>query len=170
MNKDTQRWAETELIELIANLIASYSHHNELYNSLQSDLLHLELYTEEQKEQMLKDSIWHYTKLIELLEERRLAMRKLKELAIECDGKMRCLVKHSIAAYQFSQEILNTDMDNLDYIHLSETAYRYMYECISKFLWVELVTCARCLADELDLQNKNKTDEEEHIWKSDRHL
>lgn len=153
MNKDSQRWAATELIELIANLIASYSHHNELYNSIQSDLLHPELYTEEQIAQMQEDSMWHYGKMTSLLEERRLTMRKLKAMAVECDDHMRCLVKHSIASYQFSQEVLNTNMDDLDYIHLAETAYRYMYECISKFLWVTLVTCARCLQDELDLQN-----------------
>ena len=151
MNKDTQRWEATELIELIANLIASYSHHNELYNSLQSDLEHLDIFTDEQITQMENDSEWHYNKMISLLEERRLAMRKLKELAIDCDDHMRCLVKHAIASYQFSQEVLNTNMDYLDYIHLAETAYQYMYECVSKFLWVTLVTCARCLEDELNL-------------------
>lgn len=148
-NKDSQRWAETELIELIANLIASYSHHNELYNSIQSDLMDPELYTISQREEMEDESIWHYNKMTSLLEERRLAMRKLKAMAVNCDDKMRCLVKHSIASYQFSQELLNTNMDDLDYIHLAETAYRYMYECISKFLWVEIVTCGRCLQDEL---------------------
>ena len=152
MNKDSQRWAVTELIELIANLIASYSHHNELYNSLQSDLDHLELFTDEQVDEMQEDSMWHYDKMEALLEERRLAMRRLKEEAVECDEHMRCLVKHSIASYQFSQELLNTKMDDLDYIHLAEAAYQYMYECISKFLWVSVVTCARCLDDELNLQ------------------
>lgn len=152
MNKDSQRWAETELIELIANLIASYSHHSELYNSYQSELAHPELFTETQVTQMQEDSMWHYQKMTSLLEERRLAMRKLKEMAVNCDDHVRCILKHSIASYQFSQEILNTNMDDLDYIHLAETAYRYMYECVSKFLWVELVTCARCLQDELDLQ------------------
>ena len=152
MNKDSQRWAATELIELIANLIPSYSHHSELYNSLQSDLVHPELYTDGQIDDMQQQSFWHYTKMESLLEERRLAMRKLKEMAIECDDHMRCLVKHSIASYQFSQEVLNTNMSDLDYVHLAETAYQYMYECISKFLWVEIVTCARCLQDELDLQ------------------
>ena len=152
MNKDSQRWAVTELIELIANLIASYSHHNELYNSLQSDLDHLELFTDDQVEEMQEDSMWHYDKMEALLEERRLAMRRLKEEAVECDEHMRCLVKHSIASYQFSQELLNTKMDDLDYIHLAEAAYQYMYECISKFLWVSVVTCARCLDDELNLQ------------------
>lgn len=150
MNKDSQRWEATEIIELIANLIASYSHHNELYNSLQSDLSHSELYTNEQLNQMQEDSLWHYQKMTSLLEERRLAMRKLKELAIEVDNTLRCCTKHAIASYQFSQEVLNTNMDDMDYIHLAETAYQYMYECISKFLWVEMVTCARCLQDELD--------------------
>lgn len=154
MNKDSQRWVATELIELIANLIAGYSHHNELYNSLQSDLQHPELYTEEMINQMEEDSIWHYTKMISLLEERRLAMRKLKELAVEYNSQLWCCTKHAIASYQFSQEVLNTNMDDVDYIHLAETAYQYMYECISKFLWVEIVTCSRCLQDELDLQNK----------------
>ena len=150
-NKDSQRWWATEIIELIANLIASYSHHSELYNSLQSDLVHPELFTEWQVDEMVKESEWHDAKMKALLEERRLAMRKLKEEAVECDDHMRCLVKHSIASYQFSQEILNTNMDDLDYMHLAETAYQYMYECVSKFLWVTLVTCARCLEDELSL-------------------
>ena len=152
MNKDSQRWAATELIELIANLIASYSHHSELYNSIQSDLVHPELFTEWQIDEMVKESEWHDIKMKALLEERRLAMRKLKEGAVDCDDHMRCLVKHSIASYQFSQEVLNTNMDDLDYMHLAETAYQYMYECVSKFLWVTLVTCARCLEDELNLQ------------------
>lgn len=152
MNKDSQRWVVTELIELIANLIASYSHHNELYNSLQSDLKHPELFTDEQIGEMLKDSIRHYEKMTSLLEERREAMRKLKEEAVECDDHLRCLVKHSIASYQFSQEVLNTNMDDAVYTHLAEAAYQYMYECVSKFLWVDLVTCWRCLQDELNLK------------------
>lgn len=152
MNKDSQRWAVTELIELIANLIAGYSHHSELYNSLQSDLEHSELFTDEQVDEMQEESIWHYEKMTSLLEERRLAMRKLKQEAVECDDHMRCLVKHSIASYQFSQEVLNTNMDDADYIHLAEAAYQYMYECVSKFLWVAIVTCSRCLDDELNLQ------------------
>ncbi len=149
MEKNSSRGAETEIIELIANLIASYSHHNELYNSLQADLMHPELYTEEQKDDMEQLSFWHYTKMTELLEERRKAMRQLKAMAKECDSNMRCITKHSIAGYQFSQELLNTDMNNSDYMELAEHASQYMYECISKFLWVNLVTCGRCLSDEL---------------------
>lgn len=149
MNKDSQRGAETEVIELIANLIAAYSHHNELYNSLQTEIAHPDQYSWDSINAMIEESQWHYNKMSSLLEERRKAMRQLKAMARQADDTMRCIVKHSIACYQFSQELLNTDMDNMDYIELAEHANVYMYECISKFLWVELVTCGRCLNDEL---------------------
>ena len=38
-------------------------------------------------------------------------------------------------------------MNKLDYMELAEFAYQYMYESVSKYLWVELVTCGRCLYD-----------------------
>lgn len=147
-NLDSQRWAETEVIELIANLIASYSHHNELYNSIQVEIA-AAMDKWEDTDALIEEWEWHYKKMSELLEERRNAMRLLKEMWVNVDEHMWCLVKHSIACYQFSQELLNTDMNNFDYMWLAEAAYQYMYECISKFLWVELVTCARCLSDAL---------------------
>lgn len=147
-NLDSQRWAETEVIELIANLIASYSHHNELYNSIQVEIA-AAMDKWEDTDALIEEGEWHYKKMSELLEERRNAMRLLKEMWVNVDEHMWCLVKHSIACYQFSQELLNTNMNNFDYMWLAERAYQYMYECISKFLWVELVTCARCLSDAL---------------------
>lgn len=153
MNNDSQRGAETEVIELIANLIASYSHHNELSHSIDDDI---KLYNEKEEdipEELIKEVGWHQEKMEQLLSDRRKAMQMLKNMAKEPDMHMWCLVKHSIACYQFSQELLNTDMDCIDYITLSDNAYRYMYECVSKFLWVELVTCWRCLKDALD-ENK----------------
>lgn len=150
-NKDSQRWTETEVIELIGNLIASFSHHYELYNSLQTDLSHPALYTEEILNEMRNESLWHANKMEELQEQRRTAMRVLKGMAKVCDDKLWCVVKHSIANYQFAQELRCTDMNNFDYMQLAESASSYMYECISKFLWVNLVTCGRCLNDELNL-------------------
>jgi hypothetical protein len=41
-------------------------------------------------------------------------------------------------------------MENETYMSLAEKSYQYMYECISRLLWVEPVTCARCLQDELE--------------------
>lgn len=149
-NKDSQRWTITELLELIANQIASYSHHSEIYNSLQSDLLHQEVLSDEEVDKKMNDSAWHYQKMMELLENRRETMRELKSMAKEYDSHLWCICKHAIASYQFSQEVLNTDMENEVYMSLAEKSYQYMYECVSRLLWVEPVTCARCLQDELE--------------------
>lgn len=149
-NPNSQRGAETEIIELIANLIASHSHHYELLNSLQSDLAHPELYTEKQIKEMEEESVYHNNKLSELTEKRRQAMRVLRDMWNNPDNKWHCLCKHAISSYQFAQELRDTDQDNIDYIELAEFAYQYMYECVSKYLWVELVTCWRCLKDILD--------------------
>lgn len=150
INKDSQRWVVTELIELIANQIASYSHHSEIYNSLQSDLAHSSVLSDDEFWEKTSQSMWHFHKMEELLEARRATMRELKKIAINVDDHLWCICKHAIASYQFSQEVLNTDMDNETYMEIAEKSYQYMYECISMFLWVEPVTCARCLQDELE--------------------
>lgn len=148
-NALSSRWSETELLELIANLIASYSHHNELYNSLQVEI-ESKQESWESIDELVEESKWHYNKMEYLLWERRNAMRLLKEMANDSDETLWCICKHSIACYQFAQELLNTDMENTAYMGLSEWTYQYMYECVSKFLWVELVTCWRCLKDALE--------------------
>lgn len=147
---DSQRGAETEVIELIANLIASYSHHNEIAHSLDDEIIELDEANKDVPIELTEKVQWHYDKMEQLLKDRRKAMQVLKWMAKNVDNEMWCLVKHSIACYQFSQELLNTNMNDVDYIELADNAYRYMYECISKFLWVELVTCWRCLKDELE--------------------
>ena len=140
-NKDSQRGAETEVIELIANLIAAHSHHYELYQSLQSDIAHPDLWSTEQLADMIAESAYHNEKMEEITEYRRSAMRVLRNMSEEPNNKWHCLVKHSIACYQFAQELRDTDQDNVDYNQLAEFAYQYMYECISKYLGVELATC-----------------------------
>lgn len=152
-NKDSQRGAETEVLELIANLCAAHSHHYELYNSIQSDLKHPELFTEEQVREMQEESIYHNNKLEEITEKRRQAMRVLKGMSEDSNNKRHCILKHSICCYQFAQELRDTDQNNIDYIELAEFSYQYMYECVSKYLWVTLVTCGRCLKDILDEGN-----------------
>lgn len=149
MNKDSQRWEIMELVELIWNMIGSFSHHSELYHSVLSDYEHLTGISDEQKNELVDKMEFHFNKMKELLERRRNAMRILKELAKEYDWEYWCLVKHAIASYQFAQELQNNDMDNLEYSEMAEETSKYMFECLSKFLWTEVVTCGRCLADEL---------------------
>lgn len=155
-NPNSSRWAETEIIELIANLCAAHSHHYELMMSIQSDLQHPELYTEEQINEMQEESVYHNNKLEELTEKRRQAMRVLREMVDTANDKRHCILKHSICCYQFAQELRDTDQNNTDYMELAEYAYQYMYECVSKYLWVDVVTCWRCLKDIFDERN-NRT-------------
>lgn len=150
LNENSQRGAETEVLELIANLCAAHSHHYELYNSIQSDLQHPELYTEAQINEMQEEALYHNNKLEELTEKRRQAMRVLRWMSETSDDKRHCILKHSICCYQFAQELRDTDQNNMDYAELAEFAYQYMYECVSKYLWVELATCWRCLKDIMD--------------------
>ena len=77
-NKDSQRDAATEAIELIANLIAAHSHHYELYNSLQSDLMDRDQFPEEEVERMEEESSYHFFEMQKLTEQRRKAMRILR--------------------------------------------------------------------------------------------
>lgn len=154
-NPDTQRWEVVEVLELIANLIATTSHHYEIYQSLQTDLAHPELYSKEQMNDMVENSKWHYDKLVELIDKRREAMRILKWIAVKYNSELHCILKHSIACYQFAQELWNVDMKNEDYMAMAEYTSKYMYECASKYLWVEVVTCGRCITDELSI-NESK--------------
>lgn len=151
MDNNSQRGAETEVIELIANLIASYSHHYELYNSIQDELDNAYETDTIVPDDLVEEAKWHFDKMSELTFNRRKAMKQLFNMGWEVrDEKMWCLVKHAIASYQFSQELLATDEDNQVYIWLAQNASKYMYQCVSRFLWVELVTCWRCLKDALD--------------------
>lgn len=156
-NKDSQRGAVVELIEVIANQIASYSHHYELYNSIETDLMDSDQFPAEEVEKMQEESNFHYYEMQKLTEQRRSAMRLLRDLWPSPDNQWHCIVKHAIASYQFTQELLATDFENEDYIKLAEMASQYMYSCVSKYLWIDIVTCGRCLADEL-AENKPLND------------
>lgn len=149
-NANSQRGVETEIIEVIANLIASFSHHYELYNSIETDLMDGDQFPEEEVERMQEESNYHYHEMLKLTEQRRSAMRLLRDLWPNPNNQRHCIVKHAIASYQFTQELLATDFENEDYIKLAEMASQYMYSCVSKYLWIDIVTCGRCMKDILD--------------------
>lgn len=149
-NANSQRGVETEIIEVIANLIASFSHHYELYNSIETDLMDSDQFPAEEVEKMQEESNYHYYEMLKLTEQRRSAMRLLRDLWPNPNNQWHCIVKHAIASYQFTQELLATDFENEDYIKLAEMASQYMYSCVSKYLWIDIVTCGRCMKDILD--------------------
>lgn len=156
MNKDSQRGSVIEIVELIANLIAIQSHCTELYQNKVTDLASPELFSEEELAKIQDEAVALWEERTSVLNKRRQAMRILKSLAVDYKTEVRCKVKHRISVYQFSQELADTDTDNEEYIELAEWAYTNMMKSLSEFLWVEQVTCWRCLSDELAWENLKK--------------
>lgn len=133
-NKDSQRGSVIELVELIANLIAIQSHCTELYQDKVADLANPDLFTEEEFAQIQEEAATLRAERTNVLERRRQVMRKLKSLAVEYKAEVRCKLKHWVSVYQFSQELADTDPEDLEYIDLAEWAYTNMMKCLSEFL------------------------------------
>jgi hypothetical protein len=85
---------------------------------------------------------------------RKVAMNVLKDLSPNYNHRYWCLVKHTIASYQYACELWDTDRDNRTYQSLVLDCAQLMYKMLSQFMWVDLATCWRCLHDELE----DKTD------------
>lgn len=148
-NKDSQRNSVIEVVEIIANLIAIESHCTELYQNKVSDLAHPELFTDEDIAKLQEEAAELWKERVEALNKRRDAMRILKSMALEYNSETRCKLKHWIWVYQFTQELVDTDVENEEYIEFAEWAYANMMKTLSAFLWIEPVTCGRCVGDEL---------------------
>lgn len=162
MNKDSQRGSVLEIVEMIANLCALQSHCTELYQDKVTDLASPDLFTEEELAKIQEEAAALWKERADVLDRRRQAMRMLKSLAVDYKAEVRCKLKHRISVYQFSQELVDTDTDDWEYIEFAEWAYVEMIKTLSEFLWIEIVTCWRCLSDELAF-NKNKN--ENDLWK-----
>lgn len=66
------------------------------------------------------------------------------------NDKYWCALKHSIFAYTLATELLYSDMNNKSFAEAQKMASERMYKVISKFIWTEVVTCGRCLSDQID--------------------
>ena len=148
-NKDSSRHAVMEVIEIIANLQALQSHYTELYQNRVTDLSHPELFTEEEVAKFQEEAAGFWEERTKVLNKRRDVMRILKAMAVDCDEQRWCEMKHKIWVYQFTQELVDTDPDNEEYINLAEESYTSMVKTLSQFLWVEIATCWRCILDSL---------------------
>lgn len=136
----TSRIPLWDVLELIANLIASVSHLQELINSE----------TEEQE-----DKERYEWMLLELVDIRRTIMNTLPK----GNKKLRCNVKHAIAQRGYSLEVYYAER-NLIWKEISEALAKYMYKVISEYLGIEITSCGRCLNDMLseDLDSNEDDD------------
>lgn len=159
---DTSRWVVVDLVEVIKEQLAIYSHLQELYKEVVDtiDALTSSWANQDSIDEEAIKAVRLKKEIKNVYSRRQKAMQELKTLAKDYDHKARCLVKHSIKEWWIAEEVWNTDMDNERFEEIMLDAETFCYKCLSLFLWTEIVTCWRCLTDELlpsnDVANAEK--------------
>lgn len=140
-NKDeTSRHWILDAIECIKNCEAIVSHCNEIMDSI---------YDNVSKNDKAYDDYMNLNRMKEIATKvRRKTMRKIYESFDNADHKMWCIVKHSVAAKWFMDEVVAADQD-WPRSNEPHDLYELMSLAISSFIWVEPQVCARCMADDL---------------------
>lgn len=142
-SSQTSRDIVLDLVELITNQIALVSHLTELYidkAKLAKETANIEI--ESESESILNQMI-KATKI------RRNLMSELANSFPDNNHYYWCSLKHCIASYGFMCEILNAQPNNKNYQGMVVEVADQMIEIISKYLNIEITTCARCLSDML---------------------
>ena len=146
--KETQRWPEMDIIDLIANLQAVVSHAYELYNKTDVDLKSDDESIEESK--LIIDNQFLHEIINEANHLRKEVTAELRKLSPHYDREYHCLVKHMIIAYELALELFLNDMASSERYDIAMATTQLMYKVVSKYMWVWLATCGRCLSDELE--------------------
>lgn len=155
---ETSRWVVVDIIEMIKEQLAIYSHLQELYKEVVDNVdSAIENWaSEEQLNALTTEATRLRNSIKDAYKRRQETMAELRKLAINYDRKCHCLLKHAIKEWWIAEEVWNTDKDNSTYEALMLAAEHYMYKVLSQYLGTEIVTCWRCLADELALPTKEK--------------
>ncbi len=147
--KETQRWPEMDIIDLIANLQAVVSHAYELYNKTDVDLKSDVGEAQEESELIITNQFLHEI-IYEANHLRKEVTAELKKLAPHYDKEYHCLLKHMIISYELALELFLDDMASSERYDIAMATTQLMYKVVSKYMWVGLATCGRCLSDELE--------------------
>lgn len=138
--QETSRHWILDAIECIKNCEAIVSHCNEIMDSI---------YDNVSKNDKAYDDYMNLNRMREIATEvRRKVMHKIYESFDKADHQYRCLLKHSVAAKWFMDEVVAADQDwpRSNEVH---DLYKLMSLAISSFIWEEPQVCARCMADDL---------------------
>ena len=151
--QETSRHWILDAIECIKNCEAIVSHCNEIMDSI---------YDNVSKNDKAYDDYMNLNRMKEIATKvRRKVMRKIYESFDNADHQMWCIVKHSVAAKWFMDEVVSADNDD-DKPSLRSNEPHDLYElmslAISSFIWVEPQVCARCMADDLDSKEESTLD------------
>lgn len=96
-----------------------------------------------ERAQMFRDDINAYASL------RRDVMRKLLELFPNSDKSMWCQAKHLGIAMMTLFEAYQGSDDDVELLHMAYEANEAFTNAMSRFLGVEITSCAACFADAL---------------------
>lgn len=147
--KETQRGPEMDIIDLIANLQAVVSHAYELYNKTDVDLKSDEFDVVDEAESVSTNQFLHEV-IYEANHLRKEVTAELKKLSPHYDKEYHCLLKHMIVSYELALELFLNDMASAERYDIAMSTTQLMYKVVSKYMWVGLATCGRCLSDELE--------------------
>lgn len=147
--KETQRGPEMDIIDLIANLQAVVSHAYELYNKTDVDLKSDEFDVVDEAELVSTNQFLHEV-IYEANHLRKEVTVELKKLSPHYDKEYHCLLKHMVISYELALELFLNDMASAERYDIAMSTTQLMYKIVSKYMWVGLATCGRCLSDELE--------------------
>ena len=150
---ETSRHWILDAIECIKNCEALVSHCSEIMDSI---------YDNVSKNDKAYDDYMNLNRMKEIATKvRRKTMRKIFESFDKADHQYWCILKHAVAAKWFMDEVVAADNDD-DKQSLRSNEPHDLYElmslAISSFIWVEPQVCARCMADDLDSEEKPAID------------
>lgn len=145
---ETQRGPEMDIIDLIANLQAVVSHAYELYNKTDVELKSDDESIDES--QLIIDNQFLHELIYDANHLRKEVTAELKKLSPHYDKEFHCLLKHMVMAYELALELFLNDMASSERYDIAMATTQLMYKVVSKYMWVGLATCGRCLADELE--------------------
>lgn len=148
--QETQRWPEMDIIDLIANLQAVVSHAYELYNKTDVDLKSDEVGDVVDEAELVSTNQFLHELIYEANHLRKEVTAELKKLSPHYDKEYHCLVKHMIIAYELALELFLNDMSSNERYDIAMATTQLMYKVVSKYMWVGLATCGRCLSDEIE--------------------
>jgi len=163
----TSRHWILDAIECIKNCEAIVSHCNEIMDSIHDNVTkNDEVYS---KYENLKNMKEIATKT------RRRVMNKISQSFDNTDHQMRCIVKHSVAAKWFIDEVADASVASFVWNDDKQDLYKLMSLAISSFIWEEPQVCARCMADALFDKEEDKESESEpanevNYWPEDEGL
>lgn len=157
---ETSRWVVVDIVEMIKEQLAIYSHLQELYKEVVDNIDNAisNWASENQINALTTEAQNLRNNIKDSYARRQQAMAMLRSQAVKYDRKCHCLLKHAIKEWWIAEEVWNTDKDNDTYEALMLAAENYMYKVLSQYLGTEIVTCWRCLADELSLSSNTKED------------